>query len=197
MADDPALAAPATETLDPRLVKAISHPLRQRIVVRLNDREASPNELATELGEPLGRVSYHVAALAKAGAIELVRTVPRRGAVEHFYRALVRPWFSDGDWARLAPSLRATIHDQNLRRIWQDVVDATRAGGFDHPMASVAFSLLELDDAAMLALSDELQRLLQRAFELQAEAAARGTETRRTELALLHFAMNAPARPGP
>jgi DNA-binding transcriptional ArsR family regulator len=180
-------ATPATETIDPRLVKAISHPLRQRIVVRLNDREASPSDLATELGEPLGRVSYHVAALAKANAIELVRTVPRRGAVEHFYRALVRPWFSDTDWSRLAPSLRTTIHDQNLRRIWNDVTDAAPAGGFDHPMASVAFSLLELDDEAMQTLSDAFHRLFERAFELQGEAAARGGATRRTELAVLHF----------
>src|ERR1700741_3104125 len=112
--------APA-ETLAPRLVKTISHPLRQRIMVRLNDREASPNELATEFQEPLGRLSYHVSALVKAGAIELVRTEPRRGAVEHFYRALVRPWFSDDDWTRLAPSLRGTIHDQNLRVLWENV----------------------------------------------------------------------------
>src|ERR1700741_3956825 len=115
MKDDP------TEMLDPRLVKTISHPLRQRIMVRLNDREASPNQLATELDEPLGRLRHHVGALLKVGAIELGRTEPRRGAVEHFYRALVRPWFSDSDWTRLAPTLRGTIHDQNLRVLWENV----------------------------------------------------------------------------
>jgi DNA-binding transcriptional ArsR family regulator len=177
----------ATETLDPRLVKTISHPLRQRIMVRLNDGEASPNQLAAEFDEPLGRLSYHVSALAKAGAIELVRTEPRRGAVEHFYRALVRPWFSDADWTRLAPSLRGTIHDQNLRVLWSDVAAAAKGGGFEHPLASVAFSWIELDEAGMRALSDELQRLLARAFELQAEAISRGAETRTTELALMHF----------
>lgn len=181
---------PATETLDPRLVKSISHPLRQRIMVRLNQDVASPNQLAGELGESLGRLSYHVSALAKAGAIELVRTEPRRGAVEHFYRALVRPWFSDAEWVRLAPSLRGTIHDQNLRSMWNDVAEAARAGGFDHPLASVAFTWLELDERGMEELSDELQRVLQRAFELQTEATERkagGTPTRMTELALMHF----------
>jgi DNA-binding transcriptional ArsR family regulator len=178
---------PADEALDPRLVKVISHPLRQRIMVRLSQRVASPNQLATELGEPLARLSYHVNALVKADAIELVRTEPRRGAVEHFYRALVRPWFSDDDWTRLAPSLRGTIHDQNLRSLWSDVAAATRGGGFDHPLASVAFSWLDLDDEAIEALSRELHGLFERAFQLQEESAARGTATRLTEFAVLHF----------
>jgi DNA-binding transcriptional ArsR family regulator len=180
----------ATETLDPRLVKTISHPLRQRIMVRLNDGEASPNQLAAELDEPLGRLSYHVTALAKAGAIELVRTEPRRGAVEHFYRALVRPWFSDADWTRLAPTLRGTIHDQNLLSVWNDVSAAAPAGGFEHEFATVAFAWFELDDRAIEELSGECHRLFERAFELQAEAAERkaaGAKTLPTELAVLHF----------
>jgi hypothetical protein len=36
-------------------------------------------------------VSYHVRILARLGLIELVRTTPRRGAVEHHYRSLPRP----------------------------------------------------------------------------------------------------------
>ena len=48
---------------------------------------ASPSELAKELGEPLGNVAYHVKILEETGAIELVRTAPVRGALEHFYRA--------------------------------------------------------------------------------------------------------------
>jgi DNA-binding transcriptional ArsR family regulator len=187
MKDDPTAA---TEMLDPRLVKAISHPLRQRIMVRLNDREASPNQLATELDEPLGRLSYHIGTLLKVGAIELVRTEPRRGAVEHFYRALVRPWFSDSDWTRLAPTLRGTIHDQNLRSVWADAAAAAEAGGFDPEFATVAFAWFELDDRAMETLSAELHELYQRAFDLQTEAVerkAQGAETRLTELAFLHF----------
>ena len=46
--------------LDERIVKAISHPIRHKVLVLLNDRVASPNEIANEIGESLGRVSYHV-----------------------------------------------------------------------------------------------------------------------------------------
>jgi DNA-binding transcriptional ArsR family regulator len=73
--------------VDQRLIKALGHPVRMRVLDILNDRVASPSELAKELGEPLGNVAYHVKILEEAEAIELVRTAPVRGALEHFYRA--------------------------------------------------------------------------------------------------------------
>jgi DNA-binding transcriptional ArsR family regulator len=72
---------------DPRLAKGLSHPVRVQILRILQDRIASPNDLAVEIGAPLGNVSYHVRFLARLGLIELTGTRPRRGAIEHFYRA--------------------------------------------------------------------------------------------------------------
>ena len=78
--------------VDERLAKALSHPLRPRILQRLADGAvASPNQLAEALGERLGNVSYHVRILRELGLVELVRTEPRRGALEHFYRATSEP----------------------------------------------------------------------------------------------------------
>lgn len=45
----------------------------------------SPSKLAGEFDEPLGNVSYHMAALAKRGWVVETERLPRRGAVEHFY----------------------------------------------------------------------------------------------------------------
>src|SRR4029079_9709992 len=87
--------------LDEALLKAISHPLRHRLLGLLDDRTASANELARELGLPLGRVSYHIRLLADLGVIELVRTEPRRGALEHFYRAVTTVWSSEADCEKL------------------------------------------------------------------------------------------------
>ena len=64
--------ARSREELDPRIVRALSHPIRHRVLVALNERVASPKELAAELGEPLGNVSYHTRVLAQLGCIELV-----------------------------------------------------------------------------------------------------------------------------
>lgn len=70
--------------------KALSHPLRAAILQRLGQRVESPGALAEELGAPLGVVSYHVRMLRDYGMVELVRTEPRRGALQHYYRATVR-----------------------------------------------------------------------------------------------------------
>jgi predicted transcriptional regulator len=75
-----ALAAKGKNRID--MVKALSHELRVEILTILNERVASPNELAKELGEGLSQVSYHVKVLRDYGTITLVKTVPRRGAVD-------------------------------------------------------------------------------------------------------------------
>jgi predicted transcriptional regulator len=53
----------------------------------LREREMSPSELARECDEVVGVAAYHVRVLLEAGLVELVRTAPNRGAVQHFYRA--------------------------------------------------------------------------------------------------------------
>ena len=73
---------------DPRLVKALAHPLRVRILGVLQDRVASPSDLAEELKAPLGNVSYHVRILAQLGLLKLVKKRPRRGAIEHYTKII-------------------------------------------------------------------------------------------------------------
>src|SRR3954466_2441505 len=82
---------PITDIDDPRLVKALAHPIRVRILGILEDRSATPRELATAIGVPLENVSYHVRTLRNFGLIELERTRQVRGAIEHHYRAAARP----------------------------------------------------------------------------------------------------------
>jgi predicted transcriptional regulator len=70
--------------------KAVSHPLRVTILNGLYHREASPAELANEMGKPLPNVAYHVRELHRLGALALVQQRQVRGAVEHTYTATVR-----------------------------------------------------------------------------------------------------------
>jgi hypothetical protein len=62
--------------------KALASPVRLRILERLGDHGvASPGELADALGEPLGKVNYHVRILREHDCLDVVRTEPRRGAL--------------------------------------------------------------------------------------------------------------------
>jgi DNA-binding transcriptional ArsR family regulator len=175
--------------LDEALLKAISHPLRHRLLGLLDNRVASPNELARELELPLGRVSYHIRLLADLGAIELVRTEPRRGALEHFYRAVTRGWFSEEDWARLPRSARRGIVGQSLQRIFSDVTAAVDAGGFDGPSSQVTRTALELDEKGLEEVTKVIATATERVNQINAESADRrsGATGVTTELALLHF----------
>ena len=177
-------APPGPEGLDPRIVKAISHPLRFRVLARLNAGVASPVEIARELDVPVGRVSHHVRTLARIGAIELVSTRPRRGAVEHFYRAAVPAWFSDSDWAGLPRSAREAISGQNVEAVMAHV--AAAAQGLGDPRAHLSFVPLELDERGMEEMAALLLETLERAYEVEKRAAERGGEVG-TELVMLHF----------
>ena len=179
--------------LDEGLLKAISHPLRHRLLSMLDGRTASPNELARELGLPLGRVSYHIRLLHDLGAIELVSTEPRRGALEHFYRAVASAWFGEGDWARLPRSARRGILGHNLQQIFSWVTSAAEDGGFDHPTSEVLRTSLALDDQGREEVSRLARDALERARAISAQAAERhagadgGAPLVSTELTILHF----------
>ena len=88
---------------DPLTVKAKRRPLRVRILAMLDERKASPNQLAGWLGASLGTVAYHVRTLEQLGLIELVDETRVRGAVEHHYRAKARPNVTEEGWAKAPP----------------------------------------------------------------------------------------------
>jgi DNA-binding transcriptional ArsR family regulator len=159
--------------VDQKLVRAIGHPLRLRLLTIFNERVASPSDLAAELGEPIGNVSYHTRILARLGCVELVRTKQVRGAVEHYYRAVVRPVFTDEDWAELPMSIRKSLAGAVLAEIADDISAAAGQGGFDRDEVHLSRTPLTLDRKGWQDLNELLQGIYERALEIQAESASR------------------------
>src|SRR5690349_9553067 len=156
--------------VDQRIMKALSHPLRVRMLTLLNQKVSSPSELADELDEPLGNVSYHMRFLADLNMVKLVRTEPRRGAVEHYYEALEPPQISDDDWAQLPAALRRSLSDSTLSQISRDLKGAAKAGGFDRENIHVSRVALTLDEQGWDELSEMLSDVLERARRLQEQS---------------------------
>jgi len=187
------------EGITQQLAKALAHPLRVRILTSLHKGVSSPNQLSQELGEPLGNVSYHVKTLLEYDCVELVKTEPRRGAVEHFYRATERTFFSDSDWEKIPPSARKGITGSVLEAVGQDATRALVAGTIDaRPESHVSRTPLTLDDQGWSDVTALLSATLEKALEIQEEAASRlGKEDAiTTSLAILHFE-NAPQKGKP
>jgi DNA-binding transcriptional ArsR family regulator len=103
------------EGIDPDLIRSLAHPTRVQILEALQGRTASPTALAHEFLEPLGVVSYHVNVLLEVECIELVRTKPRRGAIEHFYTAKPRSFIGHQNWRRVPVSVRGGVTDEAIR----------------------------------------------------------------------------------
>lgn len=113
------------------LIKSMAHELRAEILAILNERMASPNELSKELDEGLSQVSYHVKVLKDYGVIRLVKTEPRRGAVEHYYRATSRAFLTDRDWHELPKTVREAMSADLFQMILDDVVASLEGEVFD------------------------------------------------------------------
>jgi DNA-binding transcriptional ArsR family regulator len=77
---------PRPVSIDPRLAKALSIPLRANALALIGEGTNSPKLIAAKLDLDLRTVAYHVRVLRNLGCIELVETHPRRGATEHVYR---------------------------------------------------------------------------------------------------------------
>ena len=116
--------------VDPRFVKALGNVLRQHILLAAVQGEVSPSELAKALDGELSRVSYHVRVLRDEcdGIIEETRTEPRRGAVEHYYRATAKTLLPAKAWRRVKKGLRAVVGAGQANDLFNDLVGALKAG---------------------------------------------------------------------
>jgi hypothetical protein len=152
-------------TVDQRLIRALGHPIRAHALAIFNERIASPNEIANELGEGLSQVSYHVKVLRECDCIELVKTEPRRGAVEHYYRATARTFLSDAEWARLPDSIKGSMSAKLVEAMLGEASAALAAGTFDaRDDRHVSWTPMVVDDEGWAevveVLADSLERLL-------------------------------------
>jgi DNA-binding transcriptional ArsR family regulator len=164
---------PVTSIDDPRYVKAMSHPLRVRILAILQERTASPVELAQVLEGTLGTVSYHVRTLHQLGLIELVDETRVRGAVEHHYKAKARPQVTDEAWEQAPPIAKQAAVGSSLQVIDHYARASAAAGGFDHADAALIRLSLKLDAKGWQQLAKEVKRLLERAQRIEADAGER------------------------
>src|SRR3954454_11044836 len=191
---------PPGEPSEARIAKALAHPLRARILQRLGERVASPGDLAVELDAPLGVVSYHVRMLRDYDCVELVRTEPRRGALQHFYRATARPTLDENQWRTLPAGLRRELAGETIQELVTDLGEAADAGTLEDPEVVVTRTPLELDERGWKKLNRLLARTLDQALRIASESAARHTDADAavfpTEMAILHFKRAQPAGRG-
>jgi DNA-binding transcriptional ArsR family regulator len=169
----------ADDLFEAALHKALGHPLRLRILeLVIERREASPLTISRQLGQPLATVSRHIRVLRDLGFVELARTEPRRGAVEHFYRAVQRAYLDDQTWELLSVTMRRGLVRQTFRRIFSEAAWSGGRGGFDPAGAHLDRLPLCLDEEGLAELSAALTEMLGEALAIQARVDERSASSR-------------------
>jgi DNA-binding transcriptional ArsR family regulator len=166
-------------TLQMKLLKALAHPLRVAILDLMSTGEWSPNELKKALNEGLSQVSYHVKVLKDFEMVEMTRTEPRRGAVEHFYRATERAFVPSGVASDIPKVAQRIIGNGILESIERDVADSLKAGTFyERDDWHVGWLPVDLDDQGCQDAEKLADKFIDDFLELEAESASRRAKSK-------------------
>jgi predicted transcriptional regulator len=144
-----------------------------QILRLLEEKDGSPVEIATTLGLPVNRVSYHMRQLARFDLIKLVKRTPRRGAVEHHYRLQARPRISDKAWGQVPEIVKQAMTGAAVEQILTHVHHNAATGGFDRSDAHLSRSDVTLDERGWREVSQELLKTLKRIDEIHASSSER------------------------
>jgi DNA-binding transcriptional ArsR family regulator len=154
----------AEELIDSRLAKAISHPLRVRIMVELDRGPMSPAEFAAQFGGNLENVAYHFRTLLKCDCVRICGERPRRGAIEHFYESTRRALFSEAEFSALPASVKSGMSASTLSTFMDRAAEALMTNKLDsHETRHLTWQPLTLDEQGfetVMARMEEMFRWL-------------------------------------
>ncbi|MET0557435.1 MAG: hypothetical protein ABW065_02010 [Solirubrobacterales bacterium] len=170
------------EVIDQRLVKALGHPLRIKILEILTERVASPNRLSGQLDAGLSHVAYHTRALDECGCLELVDTAKRRGATEHFYKAAPRSFIGDRIWRRVPRVLLGGVSGATLQSFMDRAVAALEAGTIDRREDTVLYWMpVRLDEQGWKETTATMEAAVDQVLAVQAESHKRLAKSKGSE----------------
>jgi DNA-binding transcriptional ArsR family regulator len=167
--------AAAPTLIDPRILKAQSHPIRAHILNILSEGPNSPSRMQRRMESvSLELVCHHVRVLRKVGLIELVRIKEHGGRKEHIYRATRRQYFSLEEWLAVDPKFRDPVIGTILRQISDDTGRAAAEGRFSElPDSHLSRSPIELDAQGWTEVVEALEVALERILEAHARSKER------------------------
>lgn len=115
-----------------RILKALNHPIRRRILRTLADQPGSASSLAEEFGLELSSISYHLNRVLAEGcnAVELVKMIPRRGSVEKIYRLNPDLWSDRSAAPHSSGEARGALRTLAPGECFLEAVEAIDANAF-------------------------------------------------------------------
>jgi DNA-binding transcriptional ArsR family regulator len=171
--------AAAPTLIDPRILKAQSHPIRAQILNILSEGPNSPSRMHRRMeAGSLQVVCHHIKILREVGLIELVRIELRGNRKEHIYRATKRQFFTLEEWLAVDPKFRDPVIGTILRQISDDTGRAAAEGRFsEFPDSHLSRSPIELDALGWAEVVEVLEVALKGILEAHARSKERAQVT--------------------
>lgn len=180
----------------------LKHPMRVRILEVLNEGPRSPSQFVEEglipkehynsYQQALSLASYHFRELEKEGCLEVIESIPRRGAVEHVYRGLARIFVNDREFEEMPRSDRRRLSRISLQGMVARADRAIHEDTFDaRAERHLTWMPMQLDERGwgevIAALAATFAELTQIRHDARDRLAASGEEVIPTTVAMLGF----------
>ena len=181
---------------------ALKHPLRVRILEVLNEGPRSPSQFVEEglipkqhynsYQQALSLASYHFRELEKEGCLEVIESIPRRGAIEHVYRGLARVYINDREFEEMPRGDRRRLSRISLQGMVARADRAIQEDTFDaRTDRHLTWMPMQLDERAwgevIARLAATFAELTQIRHDARDRLAASGEEVIPATVAMLGF----------
>jgi DNA-binding transcriptional ArsR family regulator len=165
---------------------ALSHRTRILILIVLNEGIFTPAQVAAIVDEPLKNVSNHMRELADCGSIELVKSVPRRNMMQHYYTAVQMPCYTEEDMKVMPPAQRDVIYGLVIQSLAAEMMAALWKGTLSaDPKTWITWLWFNVDGEGREDIAAEMQRSWDRCWEIQEESAHRCVESKEETRSIL------------
>lgn len=166
------------KSVEERVGTALGHRIRVEILALLNEGVRTADELAGSIGESRQTVHHHLKVLLREKSIEIARIERRRNANLYFYRAIDMASFNGEAWMATPSAEREAIAGLIVQHCTAEIIGALGSGKLSNdPMVVLAWNWFNLDEQGRRELSQEQERLWERAQEIEAESANRRAAT--------------------
>ncbi len=157
---------------------AVGHRVRVHILIVLNEGTYPAGEIAEIIDEPLNNVSNHIRELLDAGSIEHAETKRARNMLQHYYRAVETPHYSDEEVAAMTPEQRQVTAGLAIQSMVAEIMAGLWSGNMQNdPRLWLAWDWFNVDGQGRQEIADEQERSWRRFRDIEVEAINRCAES--------------------
>jgi len=174
VSSSPTVPRRSGKSIEERVAFAMGHRTRVYVLTLLNEGVYTADQLAELIGEPVGNIAHHIRKLLEDDSIEHVKSEPVRNTLQHYYRAIKMPFYTDEELAAMTPEERQATIGLTLQCLMAEIMTAFWSGKMESdPRLWLAWRWFNVDEQGRQDMADEQERSWQRLREIEAESANR------------------------